>query len=273
MAFLIAKRVEIQKAAIEAPQLLTELSIKGLENFFKSLWNRFLPVSFMLTFSSIWNLADMYYRIMGPIAAMHIPTIGDSILFLSYRSDLPILVTRNAWRNSHYRVAFFSVLSLVSNLPPIFVTGIFASTPTATGYSISIRQLNFWASFATLIIYIICIIIARPPPEYRLPRSLQNICDLLSYCYASRALNETYEGQPIFSVQGPHARRADLEYRIRHSRSVYLFGLYMGSDNRRHLGFDIVDGRTDHVLTIEPGRAFYGGIFTWYWRAPHINYQ
>jgi hypothetical protein len=85
------------------------------------------------------------------------------------------------------------------------------------------------------------------------------------------------DGKPVFSAQAADEDRIHLESRIHLAKNKYEFGLYLGKDNVRHMGFDVAfrndagvavkdDASGQHVVTkIDPGRGgVYAGFFTWY---------
>lgn len=125
-----------------------------------------------------------------------------------------------------------------------------------------LRPVNFWATFSILVIYSICIIFARPSTAYRLPRCVWDIADLALFCYNSRILDDKLLGAPIFSAQHPTDTRIHMESRIHLAKQEYLFGMYLGSDGRRHMGFDVTErqmssGQVVSVITFDPGKALY----------------
>jgi hypothetical protein len=155
------------------------LPIAQIEYFEESFKYRFLPVLFMTIFSNLWIYADRTFRILEPFHGMDHPAPARSNILLHYPSLLPLEVTIKAIKNYHWRVALFSMLSLLSAIPPIIATGIFVLTPTRSvdltnttgpGLSVSIEPANFWAMFVTVIFYLFVLPMARPTSGYRLPR-------------------------------------------------------------------------------------------------------
>ena len=242
--------------------------IEKIDNFDESMLYRGLPALLMSYFSILWIRADIFYRTIQPFAGMQNASPPTFNILLDYPSCPPVLITLKAIKNKHWRVAFFSVLSLLSPIPPIVATGLFISTPTPIGFTISIEPINFWACFVILIVYLFCLVIVRPTSGYRLPRYAQNLGDVLCYCYASGILDDTgRDGNPVFSVQAKDDCRIHLESRIHLAKREYEFGLYLGKDGKRHVGFDIASrqefGREILVTKIEPGRYF--------WRRPQVK--
>lgn len=240
---------------------------------------QFLPVNLMgFWFSFLWNNVDHFYWYNQPFAGMDNAAPAASTILLDYPSSMPILITCKAIANKQWRVALFSLLSLAASVPPIIASGIFVGIPDATGFTEHIQPVNFWASFSILGLYLLCTALARPTKAYRLPRNgIYTIGDLIQWCYASRIFDEELHGRPIFHVQGAKDERIQLLSRIHLAKRNYQFGLYLGIDGRRHLGFDIAErknalGRLEYVDRIEAGPALYLRLDgrPWHFRRPRI---
>ena len=253
--------------------VITDITKGQIGKFEEAFIYRFLPVTLMSLFSWLWINADLFYRTIEPFAGMNEPSLATSNLLLNYPSAPPVLVTLNALSNKHWRVALFSALALASSVPPIVATGVFVSTPTPTGFIVSIAPVNFWASFFILILYVLCMPMARPTSGYRLPRGVQSISDVLSYCYQSRILGDVGpDGRPIFSAQDFDEDRVHLESRINLAKKNYVFGLYLGRDGKRHMGFDVAvrsdaEGKQVNVTRFDPGIGIRNFVF---WRKPRV---
>ena len=224
---------------------------------------RFLPVTLMGPwFASLWYNADFFYRHTEAFANMDSAAPACSNILLDYPSSMPVLVTVKAACNSHWRVALFSLLSLTAPVAPIVASGIFVGTSDATGFTEHIQPGAFWTSFSILIIYLLCIPFARPTPAYRLPRRIRTIIETAQFCYASRLFEEECHGTPIFSILDATDERIHLISRIHLAKRNFQFGLYLGKDGRRHLGFDVAErqnasGKLEYVDKIDAGRAIY----------------
>ncbi len=71
-----------------------------------------------------------------------------------------------------------------------------------------------------------------------MPRNV--VGDVLSYCYASRILDDLGPNKkPIFSAQDIGDERVYLESRIYLAKKQYQLGMYLGKDGKRHFGFDV----------------------------------
>ncbi|CZR65376.1 uncharacterized protein PAC_15276 [Phialocephala subalpina] len=267
---LVNGRVERGINAIFSTWTLNKsgVTVEMLDNWAEGFRYRFLPVFCMTLGSALWIRADLFYRWTEPFARMDGMSDASLNIFLDYPSVPPVVITR---------VAAFSALALISIAPPIIATGVFISTPTPNGYTISIEPINFWTCFVLLNLYLIFLLIVRPPPNYRLPRSIRSIADVLTYCYASKLLDDVGpDGKPVFSAQDIDDERIHMKSRIRLTKKRYQFGLYLGNDGKRHLGFDVavrdVDGKLVDVQRFDPGRGVRGvwPARFWLWRKPKV---
>ena len=238
---------------------------------------RFLPSEVFALFSNLWIVADAFYRSTEPFAGMDKAMPATSSLLLDYPSSMAIAITYKAMSNGHWRVAIFSLYSLLATAPPIVAAGIFISTPSQTAYTITIQPVNFWFCYTVLILNLISIPLARPSVAYRLPHTIINFADILSYCYASSILDDTVFNELVFSAQEPTDERVHLVSKVQLAKRRYRFGIYKDRDGGKHLGFDIdaqregPSGLEETVSSVRPGRAIYSGFFSpWYFRNPEI---
>lgn len=249
------------------------IPVKRTFNFGENFLFRFLPVLLMSSFSVVWSFADHQYRSTCPFAKMDAPAPASSSILLDYPTCMPGAVTIKALRNHHWRVALFSLLSLMSPVAPIVATGIFFGSLNASQIVVRIQSTNFWATFAILIVYIVCLPFARPTAPSRMPHLLNNVADVTLLCYESKIYDD-----PIFSVQDATDERIHLESRVNLAKLKYQFGLYLGRDGRRHLGFDVAEkqhaGKTVYVNSFIPPRCFYpfgNGAGRLYFRHPQLS--
>ena len=274
--------IQLHPAKIESPSNSTSNGASGSYVFdtSESFLFRFLPVFLMNIFATLWNNADHYYRYMQPFAGMSIPAPATENILLDYPTCMPIDINFKAATKGHWRVFVFSLLSLTGTIPPIIATGIFVGLKDATGVVVHLHPLNFWASFSILIIFCLCIGYARPTTAYRLPRCIWNIANLTLFCYQSRIFDDEILGKPVFSANDPLDERIHMESRIHLARQNYSFGLYLGKDGKRHLGFDVAErhgplGQVESVEVFRPGLGLYFGDAggTVYFRNPRIDRQ
>jgi hypothetical protein len=104
---------------------------------------------------------------------------------------------------------------------------------------------------------------------------IQFYADVLSYCHSSRILDDLApDGKPVFSAQDPDENRVHLKSRIHLTKKTYVFGMYLGKDGKRHMGFDVAvreDERGQHVFVekFDPGLGIRCFGFTIWFRKPH----
>ena len=83
-----------------------------------------------------WLKADRFYRASQPFAGMYEgnPRPASENIILDYLCCPPIIVSLNAAVNGHYKVAYFSCISLATNLFPVLVGGLFVFEPSVDGF-------------------------------------------------------------------------------------------------------------------------------------------
>ncbi|CAG8232270.1 unnamed protein product [Penicillium salamii] len=232
----------------------------------------FLPALLFNIFSMEAYAAAYFYRLLQPIANMENPVSAEETVLLDYVGRNAASATLTAAMNKHWRVAWFSLLSIISPLPFVLIAGAFTAQETSTGWHVTVAPGNFYTLFALLIIHCISLVLYRPPPEYRTLIMIPTLAELLTLCYDSQMLDGNE-----FSVQDASDREIHLVSKVHLAKRKYQFGLYMGRDGRRHLGFDATsDDATEcdmpPVYGIEPGRAIYFTSRPFWLRHPAVKY-
>ncbi|KAI9770740.1 MAG: hypothetical protein M1840_002990 [Geoglossum simile] len=213
---------------------------RGLPTFLSQVYTAFL-----------WYSADRFCRMSQAFDGMYkeAQPASENIL-LGYQSDLPFVVSIKAAMNSHWRIAHLSAMSLLANILPVLVGAVFTVTPGTENITIRTSIIVFYAVFAFLCLYFISIPIAWPPRRRRLPRTIYTIADIISFCYASELVMD-----PAFDLQRKEDTREHMECKLFLEEHKYLFGKYLGTDGKRHLGFSIskkVEGEGQSVEWIDP---------------------
>ena len=271
--------IELQSNSSISDSIIGGYSGSYVFNPGETILFRMFPVFLMNFFGILWSNADHYYRYMQPFAGMSIPAPATENILLDYATAMPIGITIKAATRGHWRVALFSLLSLASTIPPIIVSGVFVGSIDTTGVVVRLNPLNFWATFSILLIYCLSIGYARPTTAYRLPSCVWNIANLTLFCYQSQIFDDEILEKPVFSANDPLEERIHLQSRIHLAKQKYVFGLYMGKDGKRHLGFDVAErhgplGQVESVEVFRPGLGLYfweGETF--YFRSPRIDQQ
>ncbi|KAL2049006.1 hypothetical protein ABVK25_010758 [Lepraria finkii] len=88
-----------------------------------------------------------------------------------------------ALENGHWRVTASSLLSVLGRIPPVLTIGIFENANDGD-FLVWIQPANLWKTFIFLMIFFVCLPLARPTAAYRLPRPIHSLSDLLCFCYA-----------------------------------------------------------------------------------------
>ncbi|CAG8232802.1 unnamed protein product [Penicillium salamii] len=232
----------------------------------------FLPALFFNMFCMEIHATAYFYRLLQPIANMENPVSAEESVLLDYAGQNAASATLTAAKNKHWRVAWFNFLDGLSALPFVLIAGAFTAQETSAGWHVTVAPGSFYTLFALLIIYCVSLVLCRPPPEYRTPIMIPTLAELLTLCYDSQILDGNE-----FSVQDPSDRQIHLVSKVHLAKRKYRFGLYMGRDGRRHLGFDATSEKatecgTPPVYGIEPGWAIYFSFKPLWLRYPAVKY-
>lgn len=232
----------------------------------------FLPALLFDLLSIEVNTAAYFYRLHQPIANMQSPVSAEKSVLLDYVGRNAASAMLTAAANKHWRVAWLSFLDSVSAIPLILVANAVNAEETPDGWHVNVTGGKFYSLFALLIVYCVSIVLCRPPPEYRTLMVVSTLAELLTLCYDSHMLDGNE-----FSVQDASDREIHLVSKVHLAKRKYQFGLYMGRDGRRHLGFDAtsdraIEGDVPPVYGIEPGRAIYFTSRPLWLRPPVVKY-
>jgi Protein of unknown function (DUF3433) len=221
---ILGNTIKVMGYRIRMSQGTATFLFRGLPTFLSQMYSGFL-----------WYSADLFFRMSQPFDGMYkeAKPASENIL-LGYQSDLPVVVSIKAAMNSHWRVAHLSALSLLANLLPVLIAAAFTVTPGTENVTIRTSIEVFYAVFAFLCLYLISIPFAWTPRRRRLPRIITTIADVITFCYASELMTD-----PIFDLQRKEDTREHMECKIFLAEHKYLFGKYLGTDGKRHLGFSI----------------------------------
>ncbi|KAJ5970561.1 uncharacterized protein N7479_000479 [Penicillium vulpinum] len=213
----------------------------------------FLPALIGNVLFLAWQPIDVYFRALQPYAELSSPSgaSAQKSILLSYPSSYPIQVTIQAVINRHFKVAWISVMSLLSIAIPVLAGGVFI----ALWYSSQdeIRISAFLPAFYALIgfcgLYAVSFLAIWPGRRRYLPHDITTLADLMSYLYQSPLLADKLLREP--------RSKTDLVTRLiiappsERDLPMYGFGIYVGRDGKEHLGIDRFHrpGRTDMLIT------------------------
>jgi hypothetical protein len=187
------------------------------------------------------QVVDIGHRFSQPFANMaRSDTSATESLLLNYVWGTPGVVTFDALKNHHWRVAWFSSLNLISPLFPILVAGLFTITDTGSWIVFDIHKTSFYFVLAYLVLYTSTLPFAWPGRDRRLPRVFTSIADLMSLCYSSHVLRN-----PALDISRANVTQRHLDARLFLQEETYRVGLYTGSDHKTHFGFDTAYLRDD----------------------------
>jgi hypothetical protein len=186
----------------------------------------------------LWLSTDNFHRVMQPFVGMHpIPGMADENILLDYPCCPPIIVSIKAAMKGHWKVAYFSLLSLARNLFPILVGALFIVFPTSTGVIVVTNLPTFYGVALFVFIYCISLPIAWPRRKRKcLPRPFAGLVDLISYSYHSSLLNDP---NSLFNLDKKTDTRKHMECRLFLAEKRYCF-----TDDKagggQHVGIDVL---------------------------------
>ncbi|KAL8694248.1 MAG: hypothetical protein Q9218_001074 [Villophora microphyllina] len=201
----------------------------------------FVPSAIAMILFLLWQPIDMYFRALEPFANLGGSTRGspaDESLLLDYTACLPIEITVKAALAGHYKVAWISLISLLSAMLPLLSGGVFTAQyfiPTKQ-VRVAADDAGYYALVVFVVIYALSFLIIWPTKKRRLPHDIGTLGQVLSFVYQSRLLNDATFWQP--------RSRIDMVTRLLGTltgdkgSSRYAFGVYMGRDGKEHLGID-----------------------------------
>ncbi|KAI9819278.1 MAG: hypothetical protein M1827_007435 [Pycnora praestabilis] len=213
----------------------------------------FLPSLLGLLLFLFWQSIDMRFRALQPFANLANPqgTTAEESLLLDYAACLPIEVTIKAFIAGHHKVAWFSMISLISIALPVLGGGLFYSNYTTRSEEVRIVAFlpAFYILIAFLIIYALSFLFIWPTRKRYLPHDITTLAKLISFVYQSPILQDVAFREP--------RTKTDLVTRVLNAplgekvKARYAFGIYRGRDGFEHLGIDRLQrpGREEMLVT------------------------
>lgn len=201
----------------------------------------FIPSFIGMMLFLLWQPIDMYFRALEPFAQLGGSTRGspaDESLLIDYTACLPVEVTFKALLAGHYKVAWISLISLVSATLPVLSGGVFTAQyfiPTQE-VRVAAAMSGYYALVVFVVIYSLSFLVIWPTKKRRLPHDIRTLGQIMSFVYESYLLEDAAFWQPRSKI--------DLVTRLLgrltgdSGSSRYAFGVYMGRDGREHLGID-----------------------------------
>lgn len=238
IAFLVVSFVHQAVAIGFLPLLPAPTTSLGFSpaNFLYSFLPSFLGMILFL----VWQPIDMYHRALEPFARLANPRgdTAEQTLLLSYTACAPVEATVRAALVGHYRVAWISFISLLSITFPILGGGIFTAEFNVPAQEV--REVAtmpaYYALVVFVVIYAFSFLALWPEPKRHLPHDIRTVGDLVSFIYQSRMTSDAAFREPRTKtdlvtrlVSVPPGEREILRY---------AFGVYIGRDEKEHLGID-----------------------------------
>ena len=201
----------------------------------------FIPSLLGMILFLVWQPIDHYFRAMQPFASMadRDGSTAEKSLLLDYNARLPIQVTIYALLNGHFKVAWISLIGLMSITLPILAGGIFTAQFVRSHQDVRTEASlpGFEALVVFLIIYAFSFLAIFPTRKRYLPHDISTLGDLVSFFYKSPLLAEGTFREPKSRIalvtKLMSGGSAEEKY-----NPHYAFGIYMGLDGREHLGID-----------------------------------
>ncbi|EEP83021.1 predicted protein [Uncinocarpus reesii 1704] len=217
----------------------------------------FIPALIGTLLFLAWQPLDVYFRTIQPFASLSSPdgTSADSSLLLKYNSCLPFEVTILALTNRHYKVAYISLVSLISLTLPVLAGGMFMARWYAaeSEIRISTHQPAFYTLIAFVAVYALSFFALWPRRKRYLPHSVSTYADVISFLYQSPLLSDKIFREPKSKTD--LVTRAIIAPPGEGLQALYAFGIYHGLDGKEHLGIDRLrrPERGDMLVSPPPG--------------------
>ena len=174
-----------------------ELRVSATEDGFSAanFLYSFIPTFLALILFLLFQCADLAIRRLIPFSEMSMEggAAGERSLLLDYPFRFPVSITLTAIINSHYRLAFISLVSLASAAIPIIAGGMFwaqwyvdAQVARVAAHPSALYALCFFLSLYLLAVF--AIIPGRR--NMGLPHDALTLAELTSWIYMSNLLHD-----------------------------------------------------------------------------------
>ncbi len=195
----------------------------------------FLPSLLGMILFLAWQPIDLYFRALQPFANLSNVrgTTAENSLLLDYTACFPLEVTVKAALAGHYKVAYFSFISLLSMTLPVLSGGVFTAQffVATQDVRIAASMPGYEALVVFIVIYALSFLIIWPTRKRYLPHAISTLGQLISFVYQSPLVSDDAFREPRTKV--------DLVTRLlngENSSPAYAFGVYVGNDGREHVG-------------------------------------
>ena len=200
----------------------------------------FLPSFIGMLLFLLFQPIDQYFRALQPFASL-IHSDGspaERSLLLDYNACLPLEITVQAILSGHFKLAWISLVSLLSITLPILAGGVFTAQFNIPTQSVRMEASmpGYEALCVFIVLYALSFLVIWPTRKRHLPHDISTLGQLVSYFYQSPLLGDG-------SFRAPRSK-VDLVTRListpigETTLPRYVFGIYKGLDGREHLGID-----------------------------------
>jgi hypothetical protein len=197
------------------------------------------------------QLFDTGIRFTQPFASSYrVEASLEETLLLDYVWGMPGVVTVDAMRNGHWKVAWFSFTSMVGPLFPVLVANMLSPIISEDRIIFKGGEAIFYTVFCFLLAYFLTLPFAWPGRNRRLPRMCHSIADFMSLFFASSIMSNK-----SLDLSDANAGKRLLESKLFVQQGRFETGLYTGADGTKHFGLDHAwiepeAGRRKHVAQV-----------------------
>ena len=246
LTFLIASFVN--RAVVHGFAPLTKVAPTAAGFSATNFTYSFIPAIIAQFLFLAWLSVDYAFRRLQPYAAMsthpdHGAKVSDSLL-LDYPARMPFSTTLAALFAKDIRVAWFSLLSLISATLPILAGGCFWAQfyVSEQQVRVAVNPPAYYALCTFLALYAFTLpFVFVGLRKRKLPHAVTTIAEQNSFLYQSNLLGEGRWRAPIGSKPELVARLvvATNNYERSHGgEGRFFFGRFIGKDGKTHLGIE-----------------------------------
>lgn len=198
----------------------------------------FVPSLIGMLLFLLWQPIDTYHRALMPFANLAIPggATAEHSLLLDYNASLPFAVSVKAALVQHYKVAWISLVGIISATIPVLAGGVFTALFFLDTQDVRIAACMpaYIALVVFVTIYALSFLVIWPGRKRHLPHDIRTLGQLLGFFYASPLLADAAFCDPVCRVDlvtkllsGGGASAGEGE---KASQTRYAFGLFRGRD-------------------------------------------
>lgn len=154
----------------------------------------FIPALLGLLCLLLWQPIDQAFRRLQPYASLSTSdgALAETSLLLTYTADAPLVVALKAAINHHFRVAIFSLVTLIAVALPILGGGVFWTQfyISQQRVRVSTHMAAFYALTVFVTLYALAYTLAFPGRKRKLPNRGRSLADIIALVHQSRILDD-----------------------------------------------------------------------------------